>query len=156
VIGVVGSARRRALAPSECTHVVLGSEFGDLLPALTDGAGLDIVIDPVGGALRELAFGHLAPFGRLVVLGDASGDDRRLSPDAAWLDSKQVIGLNLGGVAHLVPDRVSAALESVFHWLARGTLHEPAPAIRPLEEASAVHRALEGRTAPPKTVLAVS
>jgi NADPH2:quinone reductase len=89
------------------------------------------------------------------VLGNASGDDRRLSADGAWLGSRQVIGLSLGGVAHVIPDRVSAALEGVVALLARGVIGEQAPAVRPLEEAPIVHRELEERQAPTKTVLAL-
>jgi hypothetical protein len=132
---------------------MVGSELSGLLAGSTDGRGLDIFNDPVGGALRELAFQHLAPFGRHIVLGNASGDDRPFSGDAVWLDSKQVIGLSLGGIAHLIPDRVSAALESIFLCVERGTLHLAGAAIRPLEEVPAAHRALESRSALTKTEL---
>lgn len=153
VIGIVGSERSRPLAPPECTEVVLAAEFGSSVAKLTGGAGLDVVVDPVGGDLRELAFEHLAPFGRMLVVGDASGDGRDLPADSIWLGSRQVIGVNIGGTAHIIPDRVSAALASVLQLLARGVLRAPAPAIRPWQQAAAVHHELEQRTAPPKTVL---
>jgi len=156
VIGVVGSEHTRPLASAECTDVVLAGDLQASIPRLTGGEGLDVVVDPVGGDARELVFEHLAPFGRLLVLGDASGEDRRLSADAVWLGSRQVIGLSLGGVAHLIPDRVSAALETVLDLLARGVLSEPEPAVRSLRQAPEVHRDLERRAAPPKTVLRVN
>jgi NADPH2:quinone reductase len=155
VIGVAGSERSRPMVPAECTDIVLAEDFAASVAGLAGGQGLDVIVDPVGGHLRELACAHLAPFGRLLVLGDASGDDRRLSADAIWLGSQQVIGLSLGGVAHLIPDRVSAALEGVLQLLARGILREPGPAIRPLQQVPQVHHELEHRTAPPKTVLSV-
>jgi NADPH:quinone reductase len=155
VVGVVGSERRRHLAPDECTEVIAAPDLMGAATELTNGEGFDVIVDPVGGDLRDLAFQHLAAFGRLLVLGNASGDDRRLSADAAWLGSRQVIGFSLGGVAHLIPDRVSAALESVVALLARGAIGEQAPAVRPLEEAPIVHRELEERQAPTKTVLAL-
>jgi NADPH:quinone reductase len=71
------------------------------------GRGVDIVVDPVGGGLRMKAYDLLAPFGRLVVLGNASGHDDPLSANAAWLVTRQKLGLNLGGVAHLIPDRTA-------------------------------------------------
>jgi NADPH2:quinone reductase len=58
---------------------------------------VDVVIDPVGGELRAQAFEQLAPFGRLVVLGNASSRDRALSSDAAWHGSRHIAGLSLGG-----------------------------------------------------------
>lgn len=39
--------------------------------------------------------------------------------------------------------------------LHRGLLREPLPVVLPLERAAEVHQALENRTAPPKTVLAI-
>jgi NADPH2:quinone reductase len=155
IIGVVGSAAKRASAPAECTHVVLAGELDDAVAEITGGRGVDVVVDPVGGAQREAAFGRLAPFGRHLILGNASAADPGLSGDAIWHGTRQVSGLSLGAVAHLVPDRVSAAAAAVADLVQRGFLHGPDPAVRPLEEAADVHRALEDRTAPPKTVLAV-
>jgi NADPH:quinone reductase len=148
---VIGAARRPPADPA-WTHTVT-----DLEPIrdLTGGRGVDLVVDPVGGSLRRQAYDLLAPFGRLIILGNASGDDDPLSGDAAWLGTRQILGLNLGGVAHLIPDRVAAALSAIVDLVHRDVLGEPAPSIAPLEDAAEVHHALETRTAPGKTVLAV-
>ncbi|HEY2204428.1 MAG TPA: hypothetical protein VGH99_08135 [Pseudonocardia sp.] len=87
--------------------------------------------------------------------GSRSGDDPALSGEAAWHGSRQLIGLSLGATAHPVPERIGAAASALVDLLARGVLREPAPSVRPLAEAAAVHRALEQRSAPAKTVLAV-
>lgn len=155
VIGVVGSEAKRAEAASDCTDVILASEIGSAIDRLTDSAGVDIVLDPVGGDLRAQAYEQLAPFGRHVILGNASGEDTPLSGDSAWLGTKRIMGLSLGGVAHLVPDQITTALAGVVQLVHRGVLRQPAPAIVPMERAADVHQALEGRTAPAKTVLAV-
>ncbi len=155
VIGVVGSEARRASAAAECTDVILAADLDAAVEEITGGRGVDVVIDPVGGTARALAFGRLTAFGRLVVLGNASGQDPALSGDAAWHGTRQLAGLSLGGVAHLIPDRVGAAVEAVTGLVHRGLLREPAPAVLPLDRAAEVHEALENRSAPPKTVLAV-
>jgi NADPH2:quinone reductase len=36
----------------------------------------DVVIDSVGGELRATAFEYLAPFGRQIILGNATGHPR--------------------------------------------------------------------------------
>jgi NADPH:quinone reductase len=148
---VIGAARRPPADPA-WTHTVTDLET---IRDLTRGRGVDIVVDPVGGVLRRRAYELLAPFGRLVVLGNASGHDDPLPADAAWLGSRQILGLNLGGVAHLIPDRIGAALAAVVDLVHRDVLQEPAPSITPLEGAAEVHDALETRTAPHNTVLAV-
>ncbi|TDD13727.1 zinc-binding dehydrogenase [Nonomuraea diastatica] len=155
VIGVVGSAAKRPSAPAECTAVVLAEDFESSIDRLTGGRGADIVIDPVGGRLRRQAFDRLAPFGRLLVLGNASGEDTPLSGDSIWLGSSSVIGLSVGGVAHLVPGKVSEATAAIVDLVHSGVLNEPAPAVLPLERAARAHTELENRTAPPKTVLKV-
>lgn len=115
-----------------------------------------MIIDPVGGPQRTAAFGHLAPFGRHIVLGNASGDDQPFSGDQAWLGSRIVAGLSVGGVAHLRPAAITSALTAVITLVARGVLTEPPPAVEPLEHAAAVHQAIADRRAPAKTVLSVA
>lgn len=155
VIGVVGSEAKRAAAAPECTDVILAADLGPSIDRLTDLGGVDVVIDPVGGALRAQAYERLAPFGRLVVLGNASGQDPPLSADAAWHGTRQIMGLSLGGVAHIAPGQVTGALMRVIDLVNSGVLRQPTPTILPLEGAADVHDALENRTAPAKTVLAV-
>ncbi|MGP3971823.1 quinone oxidoreductase family protein [Streptomyces sp. 6N223] len=151
VIGVVGSAggAERLAGDAAWTDVVtadgLDAAVGDV----------DVVIDPVGGELRARAYERLAPFGRLVVVGNASGEDRAIPADSAWLNSRQVLGFSLGGVAHLIPERVREALSAVVGLLHRGVLREPDPSVVPLDRVTEVHRALEQRAAPAKTVLAL-
>ena len=155
VIGVVGSEARRAFVAAECTDVVLATELDSSIDELTGGGGVDIVIDPVGGELRARAFEQLAPFGRLVVLGNASGQDQALSSDAAWHGTRHIAGLSLGAVAHLIPGQVTTAAAEVIGLVHRGILREPFPNVASLADVIDIHRAIERRSAPPKTVLAV-
>ncbi|HZE39297.1 MAG TPA: zinc-binding dehydrogenase [Stackebrandtia sp.] len=155
VIGVFGRALPRARPDLPWTDTVLAADLDATIADLTEGHGVDVVIDPVGGALRETAYGHLAPFGRQIVVGNASGEDRTISADSAWANSRQVIGFSQGGTAHLVPDRVQSALSAIVDLTHRGLLGTDAPAVVPLDEAAEVHRALEDRRAPVKTVLRV-
>lgn len=153
-IGVVGSPGKR-LSDATWTDVVHGADLETAVREITGGRGVDVVIDPVGGALRTRAYDLLAPFGRLVMLGNASGQDTAIAGDSVWHGTRQVLGLSLGGVAHLVPERVGAALSALVGLVHRGTLREPAPAVLPLDRVAEVHRGLEERTAPAKTVLAL-
>lgn len=155
VIGVVGSEAKRASAAAECTEVIVGTDLDTAVDELTDGRGVDVVVDPVGGQLRAQAYERLAPFGRFLVLGNASGQDPALSGDAAWHGTRQLIGLSLGAVAHVIPEQVRTAISAVVELTHRGVLPEPAPSVVPLDDVVKVHQALEDRSAPPKTVLAV-
>jgi NADPH2:quinone reductase len=52
VIEVAGSPGRRVAVPAECTDVVLAADFDTGVEQLTDGRGVDVVIDPVDDQLR--------------------------------------------------------------------------------------------------------
>jgi NADPH2:quinone reductase len=75
VIAVVATEEKAELARSLGAHEVVAADgFLDEVRALTDGGGVDIVVDPVGGdrfldSLRTLRHG----VGRLLVLGFAGG-----------------------------------------------------------------------------------
>jgi NADPH2:quinone reductase len=155
VIGVVGNEAKRASAAEECTDVITTTDLIAAVDELTDSRGVDVVVDSVGGELRAQAYERLAPFGRFLVLGNASGKDPALSADAAWHGSRQLLGLSLGAVAHLVPEQVRTAISAVIDLTDRGVLREPGPSVVPLDNVVEVHRALENRAAPPKTVLAI-
>ncbi|MDX3849150.1 quinone oxidoreductase family protein [Streptomyces sp. AK02-01A] len=168
VIGVLGSdseAKRNAALEAGCTEVItamelpespgglgLGQSLGQGL-GLRLGQGIDVAVDPVGGHLRSKALDDLAPFGRLVILGGASGVDEPLSGDLIWQDTKSVMGLNVDGIAHLAPARVADAAAAVVQLVHSGTLHQPPPHLRPLAQAAEVHSALKHRAIPGKTVL---
>lgn len=65
-------------------------------------------------------------------------------------------GLSIGGIAHLHPALITQALTAVITLVAREILHEPPPAIEPLENAGFVHAAIANRAAPAKTAPAIS
>ena len=155
VIGVVGSeARRSAAVGAGCTDTLLAGELPEAVGELTGGAGVDVAVDTVGGRLRRAAFDQLAELGRLVVVGNVSGEDVPLSGDTLWHGTKAALGLSLGGIAHLMPEQVATAAMSVLEQVRTGATVPSPASILPLDEAPVAHRALETRSAPAKIVLA--
>ncbi|MFG2255634.1 zinc-binding dehydrogenase [Streptomyces mirabilis] len=71
VYGTVGSVEKIPYA-AELGYdgVFLREGFAERLAAMTGGRGVDLVLDPVGGPIREQSLTVLAPFGRLVAYGD--------------------------------------------------------------------------------------
>ena len=151
VIGVVGSAQRADLAAANgCTQVVVADDENTLASLHPD-----LVFDPVGGVLREQLISRMAPLGRYVIVGNASGGDTAVATDSLWHASTMVAGISLGGIAHLHPELVRTALASVLNLRARGELDGPAPQIVPLDAVAHAHDLLEERKAPSKIVLAL-
>ena len=85
-IAVVSTEDKIAVAKAAgASDVVLADGFKDAVKELTDGRGVDIVVDPVGGDRFTDSLRSLAPGGRLLVIGFTGGEipDRQGEPAAA-------------------------------------------------------------------------
>ena len=156
VIGTAGSAEKRELVESLGADraVDYGREgwTDDVLEA-TDGRGVDIVLESVGGDAAAQAFGSLAPLGRMVTFGAASGRPAP-PPDPMQMNVKGLTLTGFGG-PWLRPGRAQAAREEISRYLKSGDLRPVLGGSFPLAEAAEAHRAVEGRRTTGKVVLAV-
>jgi len=88
-----------------------------------------LAVDAVGGVLRAKALELLAPFGRLFVLGNASGDDRPSPGRAlAWHSTGQRAQPRRCGAPGA--GAIGEALSALVQLLDRGLLREPRPSWR--------------------------
>ncbi len=123
--------------------------------ALTDGRGVDAVLDPVGGALAELALRATAWRGRYVSVGFASGEIPRIPLNLVLLKGAEVCGFNIALYAGYEPEEAARDREELASWLRAGKLRPHVSATFPLEEAPAALVALAERRAVGKIVIAV-
>jgi NADPH:quinone reductase len=119
---------------------------------LTDG-GVDVVVDPVGGAHTEPALRALGVGGRLLVVGFAAGTIASLPANQVLLNNRAVLGVDWGAWAMREPAAQRELLDEVLTAVADGTLCPPAPVERPLDDAAAVLRDLLDRRLRGKVVL---
>ena len=99
VIAAASSAEKLAFAgDGGADHLVDYSQNGlkDSLRDLTDGRGVDVVYDPVGGEFAEPALRSLAWHGRYLVIGFASGDIPRLPANLLLLKEASLVGVWYG------------------------------------------------------------
>lgn len=100
VIGVVGSAAKaQALREEGFDEVVdLGqSGLREAVRGLTDGAGVDVVFDPVGGEPFAEACRCARRNGRILVVGFASGQIGQYATNLALLKENALVGVNYQG-----------------------------------------------------------
>jgi NADPH2:quinone reductase len=95
--------------------VIDGSDasFGDAVKALTGGAGANVIFDPVGGDTFDESLHCIAPFGRLLVIGFASGRIPAVPANYPLLKQISIVGVRAGEFGRLDPAggrRVNAAL----------------------------------------------
>jgi NADPH2:quinone reductase len=103
----------------------------NLLPT----SGLDLVFDPVGGAMLEPAFRSLAKGGRHLVLGFADGEIARLPVNLALIKSASLIGVDVRYLTENNMPLARAMWEALFTQAADGTLDLPACESYLLDEA---------------------
>lgn len=157
VFAVASTPERRALA-LEAGADDAWDGSGDWVSSIrevTGGRGVDVVVDPVGGD----AFGQsprcMAPFGRLLVIGFASGTIPELRVNRLLLRHLDVVGVNLGGQLMLDQAFAQEAWRQIAGWLADGTVNLPAVAEHALEDAPQVLEAFGRREVLGKPVLRV-
>jgi NADPH2:quinone reductase len=120
----------------------------------TDGRGVDLALDPVGGETLRASLDSLAPFGRLVSFGNASGAQpwQVGQPDLYPL-ALSVSGFSILTLAQTSPTELRALTERAFRTVVDGVVSLPVTAEFALEEASEAHRLMGARTSTGKLLL---
>ncbi|MBW4436606.1 MAG: NADPH:quinone oxidoreductase family protein [Pleurocapsa minor GSE-CHR-MK-17-07R] len=133
--------------------------WADDVRALTGGKGVDIVLEMGGGDLFAQGLMLLAPFGRSIVYGVASGDALRM--DEATVRhffynpslNQSIHVFNLGIYFGLRPQAAGAALAELIGYVASGQVKVPVHHVLPLSQAAEAHRLMESRRTTGKIVL---
>jgi len=159
-----GAPKRRAAQPrarkvwataAGATDVVLADGFKDAAKELTNGRGVDMVVDPVGGDRFTDSLRSLAPGGRLLVIGFTGGEIPTVKVNRLLLNNIDVVGVGWGAWAGTHPGALAEQWAALEQLLASGRLAPPEPEVYPLDEAAAAIASLENRTAKGKVVLRV-
>jgi NADPH2:quinone reductase len=113
----------------------------------TDGRGVDLVVDPVGGRVLESSIACLAYRGRISWVGRAGRDDT--VPDVWPLARKNatLTGVFLGAEMMMMPERVGPLVARLLEQVASGELRVAIDRTFPLADVAAAHRYIESRQA---------
>ncbi|MEX2447450.1 MAG: zinc-binding dehydrogenase [Solirubrobacterales bacterium] len=155
VIGLASSAEKRALAERLGADATVDSRSPELKDAIREANGgerVDAVLQMSGGEAFDAELGALAPFGRMVVFGIASREQRDVSTAALLRGSKAVIGFWL---VHLLMRRelVAPMIGELFELVAAGELEVGVGEVYPLSEAARAHEDLIARRTTGKLLL---
>jgi NADPH:quinone reductase len=123
-----------------------GDVVHDVMNA-TDGRGVDLVVDPVGGRVLEASIACLAYRGRVSWVGRAGRDDT--VPDV-WplaLKNATLTGVFLGAEMMMQPERTGPLVADLLERVASGELRVAIDRTFPLADAADAHRYIESRQA---------
>src|SRR3954454_19257478 len=114
---------------------------------LTDGRGVDVILDPVGGQNLVDSIGALAYRGTLVSVGVAGRAGSSVEAKDLWAQNNALRGVFLGGALLNEYPRVHAMIAELFDQVASGSLRVEIDRTFPLSEAAAAHAYIESRQA---------
>ena len=149
-IGTVGRPGKvaSALKGGYDLAVARGEDLAEAIRAATDGAGVDIVLDPLGTAMLETDLAVTAPGGRIVLFGNAGGGEQAPLPPAGRLigGNLAIGGFSIGRLWATAPHRASAGLRRVLDLITEGRLDIAITEVGSLADVPAIHQLLaEGR-----------
>lgn len=136
------------------THVVNYSEDGwvEKVKEITEGKGVDVALEMVGGDVFNQTVKCLASFGRLVIFGAASGQQATFNPGQLMRKNQSVIGFFLSQIMRN-PVLFQQSFKELLGYMASGQLTLTIGGSYPLEEAAQAHQMLQGRKTIGKLVL---
>jgi NADPH:quinone reductase-like Zn-dependent oxidoreductase len=162
VIGTASPSKHARLLESGVEHCIdyTSQNVEQAIKAYTDGKGVDIVLDAVGGDSFGQSYRSLAPMGRLFMFGVSSfapGKSRSVisalrglmsmptfKPIPLMNDNRGVYGVNLGHLWEQA-DALKAMLSEIVALTADGTFQPVVDRTFPFDQAAEAHRFLQDR-----------
>jgi len=157
VLGTVGSEQKIATAESSgYDRVFLREGFVEATRSVTAGRGVDVILDAAGEPTRSQSLSLLAPFGRMVHFGNASGNpDVSIAPGVLLAGNKGVLGYSLSNLRQDNPRHLVATARQAMDLLLTGQIHVTIAETLPLEQAALAHQLMESNANPGKVLLQV-
>ncbi len=121
--------------------------------AATDGHGVDICLDPIGGDVFDASLRALAFEGRIITIGYVSGRIPEAKANYFNVKNLSLAGIALDLYLQKQPETVHAAMDDLFELNRAGKVEPEVTATYPLEEFKKVMAMFGERTAKGKMVL---
>ncbi|MEQ8667474.1 MAG: NADPH:quinone oxidoreductase family protein [Rhodospirillales bacterium] len=156
VIAVAGGGDRVALAREHGADEGIDYKTDDVqerIKQLTGGIGADVFVDPVGGTMFDAALRSVAPGGRILVVGFASGKIQQIPANLLLVKNVSVIGFTLGTWRNRAPDRLRATMAELVRWAAAGDIKPHVSKTFPVEDFARGYESLMRRETTGKVVL---
>ena len=156
VIAAASSAEKLSAARSLGADETIDYSTEDLrerIKTLTEGRGVDVVYDPVGGDFTEPALRSVAWRGRYLVVGFAAGEIPKIPINLLLLKGSSLVGVFWGEFVRREPALNAENMRLLFTWLRERKIHPLISRRYPLAQAPLALEALLARQVTGKVVV---
>ncbi|WP_255149029.1 zinc-binding dehydrogenase [Halorarius halobius] len=112
------------------------TDFSEAIAEATDGRGVDVVLDHIGGPTWENSIDSLAKGGRLVTCGATAGPEVEVNISDLFWNQYDIMGSTMGS---------NSDIDEVLELVWDGTFEPRIREVLPMSEAADAHRLLEER-----------
>jgi NADPH2:quinone reductase len=156
VIAAAGGAEKLAVAKrAGADHLIdyTREDLRERVKALTDGRGVDVVYDPVGGDAFDQSLRSIAWEGRIIIIGFAAGRIPQIPANLVLVKNIDVIGFFWGSYRRYKPQLQTESFQELFRWYEAGKLKPHVSHRLPLEQVKDALELLKTRKSTGKVVL---
>ncbi|SFA78460.1 NADPH:quinone oxidoreductase family protein [Algoriphagus aquimarinus] len=125
VIAAASSDEKLALCKAKGADQTINYESEDLksrIKELTNGLGVDVVLDPVGGKYTEPALRGIAWKGRYLIVGFANGDIPKIPMNLPLLKGCSIVGVFWGNFSKVDADQNRSNMNHLYDWILKGKI----------------------------------
>ena len=154
VIAVASNAEKQKIAKNNGADLAIGYDnLKEQLKDISNGKGIDVIFDPVGGDVFDTLARTMGRKGRLLVIGFASGSIPKLAVNLALVKEFSVVGVFWGAFTRSEPVEYKKNMIELFNWHNNGLIKPLIEENYPLSDASKVLEKILARGAKGKIVL---
>ena len=124
----------------------------DRIKAITEGRGVDVVYDPVGGDFSEQALRGMAWNGRFLVVGFANGPIPKIPLNLTLLKGCSIVGVFWGRFMTEEPEAHKQNTETLWQWFEEGKIKPVVTDVFPIEQYQEGYAAMMERRARGKVI----
>jgi len=158
VIGTVSIEAKMAIANKAGADVVLlmdDTHLAEKVKQETGEHGVNVVLDSYAGEVTERGLAYLAPFGRLVLFGDATQKTPNIDIRILQSTCRTIVGYSLGTVRNLRPQDLADGADELIQLIDQGVIQIQVGRTFTLAEAAQAMAFMESRQSVGKIVLTI-
>jgi NADPH2:quinone reductase len=154
VIAVSSSSEKQRIAKENGADISIGYDnLKEELKTISNGKGVDVIFDPVGGDIFDTVARTMARNGRLLVIGFASGTIPKLAVNLALVKEFSVVGVFWGAFTRGDTEEYKKNMIELFEWYQNDLLKPLTEESYPLSDAAMVLEKVLSRGAKGKIIL---